>query len=92
MGGCQAFTSRAFSVASELMLADFSGDTSRNKDPEAGSVKQQQGCGWQGPSSIVSMGTEGLDILLHTFYNLYSFPGKMIVMSQLSIALKMGRT
>lgn len=37
------------------------------------------------------MGKQELDILVHTFYNLYSLAGRMVVISQLSIALKMGR-
>lgn len=51
---CQTSASRAFGIASGLMLADFSGDTSRDKNPEVGSIKQQQGCGWQGLTSMVN--------------------------------------
>lgn len=39
MSDCQTSVGRTFSVASGLVLAGFSGDTSRDKDPEAGSVK-----------------------------------------------------
>jgi len=51
---CQTSVSKARSVACGLMLTDFSGDTSRDKDPEAGSVKQQQGYGWQGLTSMAN--------------------------------------